>query len=534
MSASVARGSLFMASGTVASRVLGVFRAALLASVIGVAATGDAFTTANTLPNVIYIVMAGGVLNSVLVPQLVKAAASPDGGEEYTSRLLTMALSMMFLVTLFATLLAPALVRISAGAFTPEQYRLSVAFAVICLPQIFFYGVYALLGQVLTARGRLLAFGWAPAFANLVAIAGLILFPLRYAVQRPPQDWTSDMVWFLGAWTTASVIVQAIVLVIAVWRTGYRFRPLFGLRGVGLRTTSTVAAWAFAGLLVAQAGYLVLTNVLSRATASAEPAITVQSNAMLIFMLPHSLAALSIITAMYPRISAAIRDADIDAVRSDYGRGAVVPAALTLPSMAAWFVVGLPATKVLYDVSEAGQVATAQAAAIMLLGVVPFGVDVLNQRVLYAFEDGRTAFRVQCVLSGTALLVNLLSLLFPPALTVPIVAAGLVASNTASATYGAIMVRRHIGSLGGAEIWDSWGRLLGASLGAAVVAWPVAIGATRILPDSRFGSLVVVLLGAVFYGLAYVLLVYVLQVREVTAMLGAAARRFPRLRRLVD
>jgi hypothetical protein len=177
MSASVARGSLFMASGTVASRVLGVFRAALLASVIGVAATGDAFTTANTLPNVIYIVMAGGVLNSVLVPQLVKAAKSADGGEEYTSRLLTMALSMMFLVTVFATLLAPALVRISAGAFTAEQYRLSVAFAVICLPQIFFYGVYALLGQVLTARGRLLAFGWAPAFANLVAIAGLVAVP---------------------------------------------------------------------------------------------------------------------------------------------------------------------------------------------------------------------------------------------------------------------------------------------------------------------------------------------------------------------
>jgi hypothetical protein len=119
-------------------------------------------------------------------------------------------------------------------------------------------------------------------------------------------------------------------------------------------------------------------------------------------------------------------------------------------------------------------------------------------------------------------------------MTVPIVAAGLVASNTASATYGAVMVRRHIGSLGGAVIWDSWGRLLGASLGAALVAWPVAAGATKILPDSRFGSLGVVLLGAVFYGLAYVLLVYVVQVREVTAILQTAARRFPRLGRLVD
>ena len=450
---SIARSSVAMASGTIASRVLGVVRAALLASVVGLGASGDAFTVANTLPNVIYLVIAGGVLNSVLVPQLVKAAKNPDGGAEFTNRLLTITISAMLVITVLATALAGVFVTLFANRFAGSTYTLAVSFAVICLPQIFFYGIYALLGQVLNARGRLLAFGWAPAAANVVAIAALVVFPLRYAVQQPPSAWTMDMVWLLAGSSTLSVMVQGAVVVAALWRTGFRYRPVWGFRGVGLRATSTVAGWAFAALLVSQAGYAILTNVLSRATDAGEPASSVQSSAMLIFMLPHSLAALSLITALYPRMSAAIRDGDYRAVRSDYGRGIVLPAAFTIPAMVGWSIVAVPAVTVLFDVSQRQQEATALAAAIMLLGVVPFGVDVLNQRVFYALEDGRTAFRVQLVLTGVATLVNLGALLAAPSLTVPIAAAGLVVSNLTSSSVGAWLVRHRFGLLGGRAIF---------------------------------------------------------------------------------
>jgi putative peptidoglycan lipid II flippase len=317
---------------------------------------------------------------------------------------------------------------------------------------------------VLNARGRLLAFGWAPAAANVVAIAALVVFPLRYAVQQPPSAWTMDMVWLLAGSSTLSVMVQGAVVVAALWRTGFRYRPVWGFRGVGLRATSTVAGWAFAALLVSQAGYAILTNVLSRATDAGEPASSVQSSAMLIFMLPHSLAALSLITALYPRMSAAIRDGDSRAVRSDYGRGIVLPAAFTIPAMVGWSIVAVPAVTVLFDVSQRQQEATALAAAIMLLGVVPFGVDVLNQRVFYALEDGRTAFRVQLVLTGVATLVNLGALLAAPSLTVPIAAAGLVVSNLTSSSVGAWLVRRRLGLLGGRAIFRTLARILTASL----------------------------------------------------------------------
>lgn len=123
---SIARSSVAMASGTIASRVLGVVRAALLASVVGLGASGDAFTVANTLPNVIYLVIAGGVLNSVLVPQLVKAAKNPDGGAEFTNRLLTITISAMLVITVLATALAGVFVTLFANRFAGSTYTLAV------------------------------------------------------------------------------------------------------------------------------------------------------------------------------------------------------------------------------------------------------------------------------------------------------------------------------------------------------------------------------------------------------------------------
>ena len=150
-SASIASSSLAMAAGSVASRLLGVIRQSLIVVAIGQGITANTFTTANTLPNIIYMIIAGGVLNSVLVPQLVKAAKAPDGGRAYTDRLMTVGLGALLLVTVVSTLLAGWLVRLYAINLQGSALELATFFAVITLPQIFFYGLYGLLGQVLNA-----------------------------------------------------------------------------------------------------------------------------------------------------------------------------------------------------------------------------------------------------------------------------------------------------------------------------------------------------------------------------------------------
>ena len=248
---SLARSTAGMAAGTIASRVLGMVRAGMQLAVVGTGLSGDAWDVANTLPNIIYLLLAGGVLNAVLVPQITRAAGHADGGREYIDRLLTLAITAIAIVAVVFTLTAGLLVRLySSPTWDPDLRALSTAFALVCMPQIFFYGLYTLLGQVLNARSRFAAYMWAPVVANIVAIGGMAYFLSQYPHQAGFASWTSPMVWVLAGSATAGVAAQAFVLIVPLWRSGFRFTPRWRFRGVGLRSASTVALWTFAALAV--------------------------------------------------------------------------------------------------------------------------------------------------------------------------------------------------------------------------------------------------------------------------------------------
>src|SRR5215207_2604593 len=138
----IGRASAFLASGTIVSRILGFVKAIVVAGIIGVvgSAGADAFAVANGLPNTVYVIVAGGVLSAVLVPQIVRASAHADGGSAYINKLLTLSLVVIGAATVVATLLAPVLAWIYGGRLPDATLQLATAFAFWCLPQIFFYG----------------------------------------------------------------------------------------------------------------------------------------------------------------------------------------------------------------------------------------------------------------------------------------------------------------------------------------------------------------------------------------------------------
>ena len=174
---SLLRASSVMAAGTVASRVLGFARSAVLVAALGSALTNSTFTVANTVPNIIYILLAGGVLNAVFVPQLVRAMKEgPERSRAYSDRLLTLAGLVLLAITVVATAAAPLVIDLYGRRLTPEDAHVATLFAFWCLPQIFFYGVYTMLGQVLTARNSFGPMMWAPVLNNLVAIATGLAF----------------------------------------------------------------------------------------------------------------------------------------------------------------------------------------------------------------------------------------------------------------------------------------------------------------------------------------------------------------------
>src|SRR5690606_11869483 len=166
----LARASAMIAAGTLASRVSGLARTMVLVAAVGsVGRAGDAFGTANQLPNSIYQVISAGILTGVIVPQVVRVSAQKDGGHAFLQKLLTLGATLMAGITILATLAAPLFVELYASAYTGEQRALATSFAYWCIPQLFFYGMFALLGEILNARKVFGPYAWAPVVNNVVS-----------------------------------------------------------------------------------------------------------------------------------------------------------------------------------------------------------------------------------------------------------------------------------------------------------------------------------------------------------------------------
>ncbi len=388
---SVARSSLTMLGGSVASRVLGVVRNGLITAIIGAQLAGDAFSLANTLPNVLYVLAAGGILNAVLIPSLARAMKLEDGGQEFTDRVITVALAGMALITVVVMAGAGGFVWLLARSSSPEFKDLALAFSLICLPQIFFYGLFALLGQILNARGQFGAFAWAPFIANVVAVAGLVLFlvvfgqphgvgPNGHQQPRDPSEWTGPMIWLFAGSATLSVVVQALSLVPALRRTGFHYRPRWGLRGVGLGGVSRLALWAFCGLAVSQIGFFISQGVLNNATAQAS-VLGLKSAARGPTAYSHRVHALHAAARLHhgldhhgalPALLRGGRCGRSGRPRRDFRTGLAMPLVANVPIMVAVIVLANPIVALLNPGIDPRSVeVSASVLIIMILGLVP-------------------------------------------------------------------------------------------------------------------------------------------------------------------
>jgi len=401
---SLGRSSVILASGTVVSRVLGFISAIILARTLGTVGAGaDTFALANQLPNNIYAIVAGGVLSAVLVPHIVKAGLDKDGGQSFVNKIVTLGFVIFLAVAILATLLAPALVALysqSGGeggrGFSPEEIALAVAFAYWCLPQVLFYALYSLLSEVLNARKVFGPFTWAPALNNIVAMAGLVAFSVLFPGVNTADAlvWTPAMVTVLAGSATSGVAAQALILFLFWRRAGLTFRADFRWRGVGLGRTGRAVSWMFGMILVAQIAGVVQANVASLAAGGDAPSLAILRFSWLIFMLPHSVVAVSLATAYFTRMSTHARDGDLSAVRSDFMESVSRIGFFMVLASAGLIVVSLPFARQFGGEPESIR-AMALVIALYSLGLVAFSVLFVVQRVFYALEDTRTPFFLQ-------------------------------------------------------------------------------------------------------------------------------------------
>ncbi|WP_269855407.1 murein biosynthesis integral membrane protein MurJ [Streptomyces sp. RPT161] len=541
---SLLKSSAVMAAGTLVSRVTGFLRTLVIGGAIGVSTLNDSYQVANTLPTMIYILVGGGALNAVFIPQLVRAMKNDeDGGEAYANRLLTLVVVGLAAVTTVMVLGAPVLVRLMSDKIASDPVTMSVAvsFTRYCLPTMFFMGVHVVLGQILNARGRFGAMMWTPVLNNIVVIATFGAFIWVYGTARTSgvdaASISPEGVRLLGIGTLLGLMVQALAMIPYLRESGLRIRPRFDWRGHGLGHAAKLAKWTFLFVLANQAGMVVVTQLATWAGAVADKqghpgtGITAYNYALLLWQMPQAIITVSVMTAVLPRISRAAADGDASAVRDDLSYGLRTSAVAIVPCAFAFLALGVPMATMMYSSSgEAGARNIGYVLMAFGLGLIPYSVQYVVLRGFYAYEDTRTPFYNTVIVATVNAAASGLCFLTLPARWAVV---GMAASYGLAYVVGVGVAVKRLGKrlggdLDGAHVVRTYARLIGASLPAALLGGAAAYWISKLLGSGFLGSLAalvgggIILLG-VFYAAARRM-----RIEELTAMVGMVRGRLGR------
>jgi putative peptidoglycan lipid II flippase len=528
--------SVLMAAGTALSRVMGFFRLMLLVYLFGNGTRqAEMFTIATNVPNSMYILLAGGVLNTVLVPQIVRAIrGDADRGEAYTNRIMTAGLIALGLITLLLTLAVPWIIWLytAAGWKSPEleaQYQSMIMLGYYCMPQVFFYGVHVLAGQVLNARDRFGPMMWAPIANNVVSIIVLVMYVIVFERSSTGAPFTSGQQLLLGLGSTLGIAAQAAVLIPFLRASGYRFRPRFDFKHTGLGKTFRLAKWTLGFVLVTQAALVVVSKLASSATVGGKGAgLTAYSNAYAMWILPHSLITVSLATAMLPTASRLAAAGDLPAVASETMRAIRLAVTALLPAAVAFLVLGLPLAHLVFGFGQGAKDASFVGGALMALavGLVPFTVQYVCLRAFYALEDTRTTFFLQCLIAGTNVVLGIAAVLLldNPAL----VATGLALSYAAAYLIGLpisfSVLRKKLPDLDSEQLVRHCVRLLIAVIPAAIAAWLISWIVVTQSDSTVLLAVGLAVAGLVAVGL-FLLMARLIRIHEVREIITTVLRR---------
>lgn len=540
------RSSAVMAAGTLVSRILGFVKTLLITVAVGVGTITDIFELSNQLPNQIYVLTAAGVFNAVLVPQVIKAAKNPDGGADYISRLVSLAVIAVLGITIAVVALATPIISTMGNGWTPEQTDLGVTFALWCFPQIFFYGLYAVLGQILNAKEAFGWYMWAPALNNLIAIAALIVFIMAFGTSadtaRDLNTWGPSHTFLLAGMATIGVACQALVLFIPLRSLKLGLRMKFGWRGIGLGKSIRLSGWVLLTGVVANLSFLYLTWIAAIPTGHREqfaregiyiPGIAALNYSAMIYQLPHGVIGLSIATVLFNRMSNSAARNDSQGVAASLSRGLRVSGVATVFCATAFIVFAGPIGMMFSGGNAAAGAQIGQTLTILALGGPFLTIAFFMGRAFYAREDARTPLTVQVIAAAGVVILGLLVMRMNPAYIVFAVA-GLYVLQNVLTTY--LYHRRLVQWVGDYDLHRIIGthlRVIAASLVAGALGcvilylmggWSVDGFAWH----NQITALISVATGGTAMAAAYLLALKVFGVRELDSLLAPLIARLGR------
>ncbi|MFE5737537.1 murein biosynthesis integral membrane protein MurJ [Streptomyces celluloflavus] len=539
---SLLKSSALMAAGTMVSRLTGFVRSALIVAALGGAVLGDSWQVAYQLPTMIFILTIGGGLNSVFVPQLVRAMKEDeDGGEAYANRLLTLVVVILGALTVLAVFAAPLLVKLVSFDISrdPAANEVAVAFTRYCVPTIFFMGLHVVMGQILNARGRFGAMMWTPVLNNVVMIATFGLFIWVYGSAKTSHIGVttipSEGIRLLGIGTLLGLVVQALAMIPYLRDADFKLRLRFDWRGHGLGKAAKLAKWTVLFVLANQAGVLVVTQLSTWAGNTAAQqghpgtGFISYASAQLIWNMPQAIITVSVMAALLPRLARSAHDGDTGAVRDDMSQGLRTSAVAIVPISFGFLALGIPLCTLVYGSSGAG-IPMGYMLMAFGVGLIPFSVQYVILRAFYAYEDTRTPFYNTVIVAAVNAAASALCFLLLPARWAVI---GMAASYGLAYIIGVGVAWRRLskrmgGDLDGAHIVRTYARLAGASIPATIVSGAVVYGIMQVLGSEFLGSLAALIGGCVALLAVFYVAARKMRIEELNALVGMVRAKLGR------
>lgn len=490
------RPAVAMAAGTAASRGTGLLRTVALATAFGVGTTSDAYNIANTAPNMLFALVAGGMVGSMLVPMLVRD--TDDAARRETASVLLGTITAWTAVVAVATaFVAPWLIQLlTAGAGdrgdVGRLLHLGESWLRWFAPQIALYGISVVATGIMTARNRLALGASAPVATNVLTIAAAVLF---VAMSDSGAEIRTSQVAVMGAGTTIAVAAMAALQLWGAARCepGLRFSPR--LRHRAVTELRAIAGWMVLYVVVNQMALAVVISMASRAAG----AVTAYQWAFMLMQLPYAVVAVSIFSSAYPTMArAASRSSDLTPHLAGPGLRAL---SLLLPAAVGLAGVSGPLASVVVGPEEAPLVAAAIRG--FALSLVPFAIFQLLTRAHYVRSDTRTPALVNVAVNATMLAVDAAVLTLADSPTSLVL--GLALGHAASYVVGCVLLLTRLSAANALRVSSfadrNLGRYVAGSAVLGLLLW--------LLPDLDGGSrwtamLALVLLaaaGACVYGL---------------------------------
>lgn len=519
------RASGTMAIGTIASRASGFLRTVAIAAAIGVASVGDAYTAANTTPNVLYDLLLGGILTSAIVPVLVRASKEdPDGGDGFASSLVTLTVLGLGVAVVLGMFAAPQIIGLYIKG-DEGQKALAADMLRWFLPQVLFYGVGATLGAVLNTRQSFAAPMFAPVLNNLVVILTCVVFIFAPGDRPPTVDGITDaQTYILAGGTTLGVIVMTVALLPAVRAVGFRYRPRLDLRHPGLRAAYRLAGWTLLYVVVSQLGFVVITKL-----ATGGQVLTIYQNAYQIFQLPYAIIGVSVVTALLPRMSnhaAAGKDA---LVREDLSTATRMTVTAIVPSALFLLALGRPIAVAIFHhgaVEYESAVRIGDALSAFAVALVPFSLFQVQLRAFYAYRDSRTPALVNIGVVATnvvaAVTLSQLADVEHRAVVLPL---GFSLAYLIGLAATTVLLRRRLGGIDGNRIARVTTRVSVTAGIGAVLASVIADGLRDLLGTGWLVSAFAVVLGLAVGGVVFVVVSVRSGLYEMTALMRMVGGR---------